>query len=940
MDIQTLFKVEYNPGNTITDTNVTIELVDVYEDYEMLPTPLPLTGPEARNYVAYIPVPLNDDEESEEDDDTEYYYDEDEYYDEYEEEEEEEKPYKPKRKNRQQYKRPNRRKYEKESNERVPFLVPLMMVPENQVGVQKEFSFNQNRKNSIQDELSNNVVRNTNIGEDNYSIHKSVRNPISRRRQVLFPQGRPVHNVAGPPYRGPVPRNPNLPLDDTIIHASVQRPVYRRPNSKINFQNRFFNRRNIPFKRFPIQQQLFKTSTTTTTTTTTTATTTSLSPTTHRSPSIIVVQQPGLSSPYNYMNPYQQPYYNYQPPQYINYPTTSTTTATTTTTLTTTITTTTKKPKKKRRKKIKYVDPMLSEGSLTIKDNKLVPINSRENLMRRFGRPASGASGRRFNPLHQRDKFRNKRKYVNRNYGRPIQSNRRYDTDRSPGNRRLDLVMPNIYSQSPYDFGEKPIISRPPPQHPGVRLPGIKVPPNAGNIQDIISNTQGDNRRYTTNDGKYTIINDYRPPLGESGYSPSHENSYVPPSTHSNNNYHTPHSNDYGYGYDSGAERPLQYDASPPKFPGDINNPVSQQYQPESPPHQQSNHLYQPTRPTPSPYEHINNQPTAPPYIPTAAPYQPHAAPYQPPAGLYQPPAAPISLTASPYQPTAAPYQPTAAPYQPTAAPYKPTAAPYRPTSAPYRPTAAPYQPTKPSYQPTPSNYQPTPIQQTYRPTNQLYHPPQSYNPAPAFNPNNRPAHEHSTESSFFAGDRPTENVVPGAYNQDFYTPDPYQNFPGSDIYENTGVHGPSFSNSAVPLSNQNFGDKKDDYNYNYIDTPQTVKRPNGPDYTSSTVIHSPGQKDSRPFKVGLDLYPLSGHNPLGKDGLYNLNNENNKHEVLLHLNLFSKKPTSLGGGKNEVDLSSDIGPFSFGRYLISKDNLYNKMPILRYYLHNQRNSI
>ena len=50
---------------------------------EELPVPASQIGPEARNYVAYIPVPINDDEEDEEDE--EYYDEYDEYYeDEYE----------------------------------------------------------------------------------------------------------------------------------------------------------------------------------------------------------------------------------------------------------------------------------------------------------------------------------------------------------------------------------------------------------------------------------------------------------------------------------------------------------------------------------------------------------------------------------------------------------------------------------------------------------------------------------------------------------------------------------------------------------------------------------------------------------------------------------------------------------------------------------------
>ena len=44
-----------------------------------LPTPEARIGlgPEARNYVAYIPVPLNDDEDEGDDEDDEYYDDED-----------------------------------------------------------------------------------------------------------------------------------------------------------------------------------------------------------------------------------------------------------------------------------------------------------------------------------------------------------------------------------------------------------------------------------------------------------------------------------------------------------------------------------------------------------------------------------------------------------------------------------------------------------------------------------------------------------------------------------------------------------------------------------------------------------------------------------------------------------------------------------------------
>ena len=96
-------------------------------------------------------------------DDDEYYY----------EEEEEEPPPRRKRPNkkRRPSKKPNRRvsysnnrdrnrdREDEDNNERVPFLVPLMMVPESEIGVDKKFSFSgdqltppnqQQRPNQIQ----------------------------------------------------------------------------------------------------------------------------------------------------------------------------------------------------------------------------------------------------------------------------------------------------------------------------------------------------------------------------------------------------------------------------------------------------------------------------------------------------------------------------------------------------------------------------------------------------------------------------------------------------------------------------------------------------------------------------------------------------------------------------------------------------------------------
>ena len=96
----------------------------------------------------------------------------------------------------------------------------------------------------------------------------------------------------------------------------------------------------------------------------------------------------------------------------------------------------------------------------------------------------------------------------------------------------------------------------------------------------------------------------------------------------------------------------------------------------------------------------------------------------------------------------------------------------------------------------------------------------------------------------------------------------------------------------------------------------QPPKRPNGPDYTSSTtVLSNPNSivRDSIPMRVGIDLYPMSDEGLLGKYGSFGLTGEN-KHEVLLHLNLFSKKPDNFGGRQENLEISHSFGPFSLGR--------------------------
>jgi len=114
-------------------------------------------------------------------------------------------------------------------------------------------------------------------------------------------------------------------------------------------------------------------------------------------------------------------------------------------------------------------------------------------------------------------------------------------------------------------------------------------------------------------------------------------------------------------------------------------------------------------------------------------------------------------------------------------------------------------------------------------------------------------------------------------------------------------------------------GPPPNDYSYeNDIDKVSQSYHPDGPDYSTGTTVLKPfGSKGSVPFKVGLDLYPMvtgTSLSALGKQDIYSLpsspsyaQGENNKHEIMLHLNLFSKKPSVLGGREQDIE----IGPFT-----------------------------
>ena len=889
--------------------NFTFDKTSYNSDNEVLPQSSAQLGPEARNYVAYIPVPINEGEEEEDDEyydeDDEYYYEDEEYY-----EEEPPKKSKPKRKKYESTKRrPNRRKYQEDSSkddkERVPFLVPLMMVPENQVGVEKEFSFGQTPNRQTNDPS-------TNSGDDVFTSILNLNNkdkppfrnriPSNIGKGIRGPPARNVHNVPGPPYRGPHPRNPNLPMDKTIIHPSNLRPRFRRPPR--NFRPR--------------------PQTTTVSTTTTTTTTTETS--TKAKPSIIVVQQqpsynPYQPSPYNPYPPVYQPYYPQQPypyqPQPTPYPTTAQTTTVSTTTTTTT-TTTTKKPKKKRRKKKpqKYKSNLtddqitsLSQPQLQIVNNKVVPVMSQQQqsiLTKRFGLPA--LQSRRFNtPYKVRGRRRFPHKMGMSGYDPKMPYIDKLD-------RRVDV--PNIFSQSgyPYDtYGEeRPIINRPPPRHPGVKVPGVRVPANAGSIEDIISPkpVSVGNKDYPG----------FRPPIRPTSNNVDYSNPPYrpPPSSHSHNDnsYFTPE-DEYG---------PIVPDYAPPP-PLNHYSPPPRQYQTTTPRYSQpTTKKYGNGRP---PIRYTNNEPVQSydkePYRPPPNNYQPPKK-YEPPPSNYQPP--------KQYEPPPPSYQ------EPDKYAPPPSNSFYE--EPPYKEPEV-YRPKPPTTVVPPAYNQDYYL--TSDPQNDIYPGPDIYDGGSIHGPSitdrdskyqdqnkytyqeptlgpptRRPGYSNSKKYDTNRGtyERPKDY---NSYSYD-YEPDKYDSYEKPDIYEESNKYNSyerpnryqepnKYDSYERPNKYESNKPYKKPYEQNTIDKFSDVGyHPDGPDYSSGTVVHNKG---STPFKVGVDLYPMGGVSPLGNFGKQDIyssvlpssGHDDNKHEILLHLNLFSKKPSVFGGRRSDIDIDS-----------------------------------
>ena len=117
---------------------------------------------------------------------------------------------------------------------------------------------------------------------------------------------------------------------------------------------------------------------------------------------------------------------------------------------------------------------------------------------------------------------------------------------------------------------------------------------------------------------------------------------------------------------------------------------------------------------------------------------------------------------------------------------------------------------------------------------------------------------------------------------------------------------------------------------------PTVSQRPYGQDYTQHIPPSAPNkrpggdrrvsnrpQKPKLPLTIGLDVYPvLGGSRGKGSSVFHHGSSresgslDENLHEVLLKLNLFSRKPQKRGGNRrgeeNDTGTSISLGPFSY----------------------------
>ena len=234
--------------------------------------------------------------------------------------------------------------------------------------------------------------------------------------------------------------------------------------------------------------------------------------------------------------------------------------------------------------------------------------------------------------------------------------------------------------------------------------------------------------------------------------------------------------------------------------------------------------------------------------------------------------------------------------------------------------TRRPYYTTKgPNYYTTKrSNYYTTPAPRPQRP--------------PAVAPNNldlneyhRPKYDayddYSQYEDDFSGYNDDQGIeLPesddGGFKDDDRRPPP--EFPNTFTFYNQDLHSYSVYDRTTPRY-----DRTTRATRTTTPRPWTpTRRPDVPQSDSPRRIGHDGQK---PFTIGLDVYPVVDyleHQYGGgsSGGNSRFGSEENRHEVLLKLNLFSKKPNIRGGGERlgdggrltNKDSGIQFGPFSY----------------------------
>ena len=242
----------------------------------------------------------------------------------------------------------------------------------------------------------------------------------------------------------------------------------------------------------------------------------------------------------------------------------------------------------------------------------------------------------------------------------------------------------------------------------------------------------------------------------------------------------------------------------------------------------------------------------------------PHGDPVYPGPDIYD--------GASVHGPTLGP--PTA---RPSSAYDKPSSSYERPSSSYAKPSSS-YERPSSAYEKPSSSYE--------RPSSSYERPSSSYE-----GPEEKPILSYEKPSSSYERPNEESNSYEGPRGQNSYdSSDKYQSYEKPNSF-NSGK--PSSYDKYSPYDQDRY--QQDDFfiDHNNIDkTGSGQYHPDGPDYSSGTLVHNKGS--SAPFKVGVDLYPMGGVSPLGafgKQDIYpphpNAKQGDNKHEILLHLNLF-----------------------------------------------------